>query len=335
MVLGPRKSLKKEKIGGAIVLFENFVMELENNHVKFSLVDTNKDNYSSLLHAYFHIVKTIIKGFKKHNIFFINSSKDYFIFLPFVILLNSSKKKRIYLRKFGGEIAVDLKKNVKGRIVKFIIRNVDGLFVETKYLFDILKKYNEHTYWFPNVRKEHAKSSVEVNSFSKKFVFISQIMPSKGIVELISAFKQLEDCSLDIYGPVLSASFEESIAATSHISYRGVLEPNNVYSALHNYDILILPTYYPGEGYPGVIIEAYACGKPVITTNWRFIPEIVDEGKTGFLIEPKSVSAIIDAVRKIKTDNYEYLAKNALEKFNEYNSELITKNVLTIAGALC
>ena len=83
-----------------------------------------------------------------------------------------------------------------------------------------------------------------------------------------------------------------------------------------------------------MIIEAYACGKPVITTNWRFIPEIVDDNKTGFLIEPKSVNAIIDAVQKIDDSNYVHLSKNALEKFNEYNSELITNKVLTIIGAI-
>jgi glycosyltransferase involved in cell wall biosynthesis len=335
LVLGPQKSLSNEKIGGAIVLFENFIEELKNNKVKFSLIDTNKDNYNSHLVAYFCIIKNIIKGFKKCDIIFINSSKDYFIFLPIVILLNVNKRKKLYLRKFGGEMAADMEKKIKGKAIKLIIKNIDGLFVETRNLYNIVKEYNNNSYWFPNVRKENTSHTIKINPFSKKFVFISQIIPSKGLSELALAFKQLEDCHLDIYGPILYNDFEETIIGTANISYRGILGSNKVYDALYNYDVLILPTYYPGEGYPGVIIEAYACGKPVITTNWKFIPEIVNDGKTGFLIEPKSVNAIIDSVRKINTGNYEYLSRNAFEKFGEFNSALITNKILKIIGAIC
>ena len=60
------------------------------------------------------------------------------------------------------------------------------------------------------------------------------------------------------------------------VGYCDVVEPDNVLDVLWQYDALLLPTYQPGEGYPGVIIEACAVGLPVICTLWHRLPELVD-----------------------------------------------------------
>jgi glycosyltransferase involved in cell wall biosynthesis len=109
------------------------------------------------------------------------------------------------------------------------------------------------------------------------------------------------------------------------VCYKGVLTSDQVYKELFNYDALILPTFYEGEGYPGVIIEAYSHGIPVIATRWRSIPEIVTD-ETGILIPTHSAEALGQAINLLHTDNalYMSLKRGALSKRTEFSDSYWT-----------
>ncbi len=64
---------------------------------------------------------------------------------------------------------------------------------------------------------------------------------------------------------------------------------------LANVDIFVLPTNY-GEGLPRSLLEAGACGLPLITTNIPGCSEVVEEGVNGILIAPKDVTALKEAL---------------------------------------
>ena len=66
------------------------------------------------------------------------------------------------------------------------------------------------------------------------------------------------------------------------------------------FDIFILPSLF--EGLPNVILEAMACGKPVIATNVSGIPEVVVDHQTGILIPPKDSDAIVQAIFEMLQD---------------------------------
>ena len=63
-------------------------------------------------------------------------------------------------------------------------------------------------------------------------------------------------------------------------------------------DCIVLPSYYP-EGVPRALIEAAAMGKPVITTDTSGCRDVVDEGKTGFLCEPRSAEDLVRAMLRV------------------------------------
>ncbi|MBC7836863.1 glycosyltransferase family 4 protein [Acetobacteraceae bacterium] len=63
------------------------------------------------------------------------------------------------------------------------------------------------------------------------------------------------------------------------------------------------------------LIEAMACGAPVIAFNRGSIPEIIQDGKTGFVVN--NVDELCDAIRKIDTIDRAYTRKYSLENFNE------------------
>ena len=66
-------------------------------------------------------------------------------------------------------------------------------------------------------------------------------------------------------------------------------------------DILVLSSYT--ESFPNAILEAMAMGKPVVATNVGGIPELVEEGQTGFLVPPRDPKAVADRVLSLCRDS--------------------------------
>ena len=79
------------------------------------------------------------------------------------------------------------------------------------------------------------------------------------------------------------------------ISYLGYTQ--NVADKIHKADCIVLPSYY--EGLSRVLMEALAMGKPIITTNIPGCKETVDHGVNGFIVPPRNVPALIEAMEKI------------------------------------
>lgn len=77
-----------------------------------------------------------------------------------------------------------------------------------------------------------------------------------------------------------------------HFLFTGFI--SNVKDLLMNCDIFMLPSLWEGFGF--VLAEASLCKKPIIAFNTSSIPELVDEGKTGFIIETNNVAACIDKI---------------------------------------
>jgi glycosyltransferase involved in cell wall biosynthesis len=97
---------------------------------------------------------------------------------------------------------------------------------------------------------------------------------------------------------------------------------------LADYDVLVLPTFWKGEGYPGVIIEAFCAGVPVIATSLDGIKEIVSHGKNGLLVQPKNVAELAGAMRSITMACYPEFSKNAKKSFQQFDSSIATQRFL-------
>ena len=59
-------------------------------------------------------------------------------------------------------------------------------------------------------------------------------------------------------------------------------------------DIFCFPSWYESESFPLVLVEAMSFGLPIVSTRWRGIPSIVDDGVNGFLVEPRDAQAIAE-----------------------------------------
>ncbi|WP_315858316.1 glycosyltransferase family 4 protein [Rhizobium leguminosarum] len=98
--------------------------------------------------------------------------------------------------------------------------------------------------------------------------------------------------------------------------------------------IVCLPTYY-GEGVPKVLIEAMACGRPIVTTDMAGCRELVEDGKAGLLVKPRDIESLTAALRTLLLDHAKCKAlgeegrKLASAK---YSLPMVVEGVLNLYG---
>ena len=129
----------------------------------------------------------------------------------------------------------------------------------------------------------------------EKVVYVGRLIRDKindkGVRYLIEAVKDTVVETL-IIGDGPEKENLVALAGTSrNIIFLGKVEPEEVPRFLKQSFVLVLPSIY-GEGLPNVILEALAVGLPVIATRTAGIEDIIEHGKTGFLVLPGDSRAI-------------------------------------------
>ncbi len=146
-----------------------------------------------------------------------------------------------------------------------------------------------------------------------RVLFLGNLYESKGPGVLLEACERLVadgfDLDLVLAGdapdPAYAARLEHRIAdpsLSSRVRRTGPLGRDEAWAAMVDADIFCFPTYYEGESLPLVVIEAMACGRPVVASDWRSIDQLVDDGRTGLLVPPKDPFALADALAGLLAD---------------------------------
>lgn len=228
-----------------------------------------------------------------------------FVLGSVVALLARATRRPFMVRTFGGLQFLHEYRGIRRAMTRWVLRGTDLYLAQTKAQAAMGRSHGlNRVRWFPTSRPMPSASSRASPSVAcMRFVFCSHVKPSKGILEMIEAAEQLgSDAIVDVYGPFREGMTEEVFRGCRVVRYRGTLAPEQVGPTLRDYDALLLPTYFAGEGIPGIIVEAYGAGIPVIATRWQAIPEIVDED-CGLLVEPCSAASLQTAMRRLMNDS--------------------------------
>ena len=148
-------------------------------------------------------------------------------------------------------------------------------------------------------------------------LFIGRIVPYKGLHLLIEAFNlvrcELPSAQLVIVGKHILPAYSKKLAeiADSSVIFAGYVPTEELPYYYAACDIYATGTIWESFNIP--LVEAQACGKPVVAFNLGPHPEVVKEGETGFLVPPRDVGALAEAVvRLIKDDKLrQEMGKNA------------------------
>jgi glycosyltransferase involved in cell wall biosynthesis len=122
-------------------------------------------------------------------------------------------------------------------------------------------------------------------------LYVGRLSPEKGVSILLQACRQL-DCTLRIVGtgpdlPALKAQ------AGDKVSFLGALDRTSVLAEMARARVVVAPSIW-FEGFGIVVVEAFACGTPVIASRLGALAEIVEDGVTGALVPPNDPVQLSD-----------------------------------------
>jgi glycosyltransferase involved in cell wall biosynthesis len=167
-----------------------------------------------------------------------------------------------------------------------------------------------------------------------RFLFMGRLVPEKGIWELCQAFsmcsRDLPHIVLDIAGwGSLEAALKKEFASIPNIHFVGPVFAGQKETMLRQCDLFILPSKGP-DNFPLAIAEAFAFGKPVLSTRAGGIPEVITDGETGFLVEPGSVDALERVIRSVALSPQvlEKMRANCYDAGERYASTVITNQFI-------
>lgn len=343
----PAAPSTKNPVGGAAVNFSEMVRHLSARGFVVSLVDTTRPRVNMKRNerlwtdtgAVVRILLGTAKSLKKIDVVVLNIAAGSAWSLGAALwILCRTARKRLVIRFFGGDFASRYGGyNVVMRWwSNCTFMRSDAVMVQTKRQ---LSRFNEfpNFRWFSNTRDVHRMTARRYNGVSK-LLFVSQIRIEKGIREALEACRHLPDyCEFNIYGPLMPKANLELVRDHPIARYRGTLEPIEVPEVISRHDVLLLPTYWESEGYPGVILEALQCGVPVVSTWWESIPEVVEHERSGLLVEPRSWIAVKAAIDRMRNDTelYERLCRGAASRGECFRGDIWYDQMAALMWSLC
>ena len=149
-------------------------------------------------------------------------------------------------------------------------------------------------------------------------LFVGRLSPEKGLIELMKAFTRPSMKKNLLYiigsGPLkrlcrLYSSMNKNIIFVGRVEESLLKE---YYSAA---DITVVPSKW-NEAFGMVIIESMACGTPVLASKKGAIPEIVKDGKNGFLINNITPDTIANAIEEVLSHNLNKMGLNGMKYVN-------------------
>jgi glycosyltransferase involved in cell wall biosynthesis len=129
------------------------------------------------------------------------------------------------------------------------------------------------------------------------FLFVGALTVRKGLPLLLEAWNKLSPKGSELWivgGGEIPGKVRQ--AALPSIKWLGAVSREKLAALFQQASVFICPSFF--EGLAQVQIEAAACGLPVIATTWSGGEDIVDEGKSGFVIEPGNLFQLMEAIMR-------------------------------------
>jgi glycosyltransferase involved in cell wall biosynthesis len=276
--------------------------------------------------------------------------KGISLLLPRFVKWKNKYSKDLRYIVIGGWLPTLAEKN---KVLTSALKSLNGIYVETPSMKHKLRQLGlTNISVIPNFRQFqyvddvgagfHACPYLDNNRIQLpiKAVILSRIIKEKGIHTAIEAVKSINKAhgkvciTLDIYGQLnkkYAAEFQSIIGSNStNITYKGYLETEKIQPTLMQYDLMIFPTYYHGEGFPGAIIDAYTAGLPIVASDWKYNREVVVDGTTGIFFEPQNTADLVQKLNMLISDltSIKNMRYHCLNKAREYHIDIVLAELI-------
>ena len=294
------------------------------------------------------ITASIIEVLHKHGIPLVHTAHDYRMVCPAYTFRNGCGK--VCEQCKGGKYwHCTINRCSKGSMVQSVLMTLEMFYRNRKW--HPAKKLDGIIYVssFAKLKHEEMDSSFKgtintvlynISTVGEKYssvekdggyyLYFGRLSGEKGGITLVNAFANHPNLKLKVVGtgPIENEFKKKSY---SNVEFLGFKTGEDLYDIVRNARFVCVPSEWY-ENNPMTIVEAYSMGVPVIGARIGGIPEIIEEGKTGFLFESgcsTSLEKVIEQSDKINTEEYLSLKRNALLfSENNFNSKTYPERLL-------
>lgn len=197
---------------------------------------------------------------------------------------------------------------------------IDGLLYVSNFAKGKHEKYMPALKELPNIVLHNFSVSISEHRIplkEKYFLFLGRLSQEKGIITLMNAFKNRPQDKLKIVGdgPLrnqLEAYKEQH--GIKNIEFLGYKSGQELMDLKKNAYFVVVPSEWY-ENNPMAIIESYCEGVPAIGSRIGGIPEIINEGKTGYIFKPHNTTELTEKIAKasdLSAEVYQQMSDNAI-----------------------
>jgi glycosyltransferase involved in cell wall biosynthesis len=138
-----------------------------------------------------------------------------------------------------------------------------------------------------------------------RLLYVGRLAAMKGLPVLFESLSKLRQKYSNVHLTVVGDGGErrdieaiaQQLGVADLIDFVGYKSQTEVREYLQQTDIFVLPSF--AEGVPVVLMEAMAAGVPVVTTRIAGVPELVEQGESGWLVPPGDVEALVDGLSQL------------------------------------
>lgn len=325
--------------GGMAIQAEKLAFNLEQSGIKILKVRTNpivsgKSEYVSRIRGLRTIINLLYflnnldKALRKSEVvYFMTGFLDFFLWVTLpALLLIKLHKKPIILSARGGNARLFFQKY--GWLVKPLFTRLNGITTPSVFLRDVFREaFHLEPVVVPNIADIDQFQFFPREYFRPRLIVTRNLEPSYDIECIIHAFRIVrsfyDDAVLGIAGSGSLRSVLEKkvveLGLKKSVIFYGQVDHKKIQQLYKEYDILVNASKV--DNLPGSLLEAFACGLPVVSTNAGGIPYMVENGITGLLVNIGDHKSMAEQVINIveKPELGKSLAKAALAETRIYS----------------
>lgn len=189
--------------------------------------------------------------------------------------------------------------------------------------------------YFPQPKDRVELVKKEFGLTKPYLLFVGTVQPRKNLIRLIEAFSKLKSQNLDL---VIAGKpgwlFEEIYAGPKkfgveeRVKFLGFVPDEKIPALYSGAEIFVYPSLYEGFGLP--ILEAMACGTPVLTSNTTSMPEV--SGGNAHLVNPEKVSEIKSGIENLlrSSAKREQLSRKGLDWVKNFTWEKTARETIAV-----
>jgi len=329
---------------------EKLKINFNRYFINYGLARSNDDFGSLKFRKIIYYLKSLAKSIlylinKKIDLCYITIAPKGIAFVKdsmFILLLKLFRKKYV-IHLHGKGINYKVQSSILWKLYyTFIFKNSNVICLSKRLIQDIERIYNGKPFIVPNGINISDYNSIKVKKNDKIILlFLSNLYKQKGIYNFIEAIKIIaRSTDIPFEGWIVGNSTREisiedlknSVSQEGISKFVKILGPKygkEKMKVLKKSDIFIFPTFY--EAFGIVNIEAMEAGLPVISTKEGGIPDVIEDGINGYIVEKNNINQLKDKILFLMNNSSkrrEMSDNNRLKFRQKYTLEIFEDNII-------